>query len=64
MGSVTKFRGAKSLTPASEEATYQFERDIHQAIEEAEDAGLCWGMIIATLHQTAYWMHQRVQDEE
>jgi len=64
MGSVTKFRGAKSLTPASEEATYQFERDILEAIEQAEDSGLCWGMIIATLHQSAYWMHQRVQDED
>lgn len=64
MGSVTKFRGARSLTPASEEAAHQFEHDVHAAIEAAEDAGLCWGMIIATLHQSAYWMHQRVQDEE
>jgi hypothetical protein len=64
MGSVTSFRKMKTLTPTGEAACMRLERNVLSAIQEAEEDGLCWGMILATLHQSAYWMHERIQDEE
>ncbi len=64
MGSVTHFRRMKTLTPSGEAACIKLEDDIMKAISEAEEAGLCWGMVAATLHQSAHWMHERIQDEE
>lgn len=64
MGSVTHFRRMRTLTPSGEAACIKLEDDIMKAISEAEEAGLCWGMVVATLHQSTYWMHERIQDEE
>ncbi|WP_280568237.1 hypothetical protein [Chromohalobacter sp. 296-RDG] len=64
MGTVTQFRHMNTLTPAGEAACERFESDLHEAITKAEDSGLCYGMIIASLSQAQWWMNQRCQESD
>lgn len=61
---VAEFRRMESITPSGEAACVKLEQAIHDAINEAEDDGLCFGMIVSCLHHSAWWMHQRMQDED
>ncbi len=60
---VSEFRRMDAVTPAGEAAGRRLEASLREAIEQAEEDGLCLGMIVASLHQSAWWMHQRIQDD-
>lgn len=60
--SVSEFSRQKSLTPLGEAASERFEQQVREAISVAESEGLCWGMIVAVLHQATYWMHSRIDE--
>ena len=62
-GQVSQLRRLDSLTPAGEAACERLETAIHEAITEAEDSGLCFGMILGVLAQSQWWMHQRCDQE-
>ncbi|ASK18865.1 hypothetical protein [Vreelandella venusta] len=61
--SISEFSRQKSLTPLGEAASERFENKIRDAIEDAKSEGLCWGMIVAVLHQAAHWMHLSIDKE-
>ncbi|MCA8865298.1 MULTISPECIES: hypothetical protein [unclassified Halomonas] len=61
--SVSEFSRQKSLTPLGEAASERFENKVKEAVEEAIAEGLCWGMIVAVLHQAVHWMHRRIDEE-
>ncbi len=61
---VTEFRRMESITPSGEQAAVKFEQAINDAIAQAEDDGLCYGMIIAALTTAQWWMCQRAHEED
>ncbi|SEN65509.1 hypothetical protein [Halomonas caseinilytica] len=60
--SVTEFRRMDAITPHGEAVGHRFEAKLHEAIQEAEDDGLAYALIIASLAQAQWWMHQRCQE--
>ncbi|MGM0783887.1 MAG: hypothetical protein ACQEUM_07230 [Pseudomonadota bacterium] len=63
MGDIKQFKRMESVTPHGETVGNRFEKRIQDAIQEAENDGLCYGLMIASLAQCQWWMHQRCQED-
>lgn len=61
---VSEFKRMDSITPSGERAAVKFEQALSDAIQQAEDDGLCYGMIIAALASAQWRMCQRAHEED